>query len=160
MTTRTHPTPPGKHAGTIRRLRKQIEPRMPSGLGAYGVSSIAMPLNRDNVCTPDLVVLPDTWDHNDEWLADPSHAELAVEVISQSEKAKEIAEKNNWYALAGVRHLLVVDPRRGVWTFYTHPGEGRYQGTLHGKFGEDIPLPEPFGFTLDTSCLPLYEETK
>ncbi|UGY93044.1 Uma2 family endonuclease [Streptomyces gobiensis] len=154
------PTPRGKHAGTIRRMRKQLEPRIQAGLATYEVSSIAMPDDPDDYCTPDLVVLPEAWDEDDEWLADPGDVELAVEVISKSEKAREITEKNDWYALAGVRTLLVIDPRHGVWALYTHPREGSYQGSLRGKFGEEVPLPDPFGFTLETSCLPLYSDTR
>lgn len=31
------PTPRGKHVGTIRRLRRQLESRLPSGTAAYEV---------------------------------------------------------------------------------------------------------------------------
>ncbi|MFD3746889.1 hypothetical protein [Nocardia sp. NPDC058633] len=66
------PTPRGKQAGSIRRLRQQLEPSMPEGLAAYEVTSIAMPDDVDDYCTPDLVILPDTWDTDDDWLADRS----------------------------------------------------------------------------------------
>lgn len=49
---------------------------MPAGLAAYEVTSIAMP-GDDDYCTPDLVVVPDAWDTDDEWLADPADVELA-----------------------------------------------------------------------------------
>ncbi|MCZ7413191.1 MULTISPECIES: Uma2 family endonuclease [unclassified Streptomyces] len=151
------PTPRGKHAGVIRRLRKQIEPVLADGLGAYEVSSIAMPDDPDDYCTPDLVILPEEWDEDDDWLADPRDVELAVEVISKSERTKDIAGKGEWYAAAGVRLLLSVDPRRGVWTLHSRPKAGEYQGVLHGEFGDDVPLPEPLGIVLDTGCLPVYD---
>ncbi|WP_225728479.1 MULTISPECIES: Uma2 family endonuclease [unclassified Nocardia] len=152
------PTPRGKHAGTIRRLRSQLEAEIPTGLGAYEVSSISMPDDEDDYCTPDLIVLPDDWEEDDEWLADPAEVELAVEVISKSEKTKQITGKNGWYSVAGVRMLLVIDPRYGNWTLYTHPKDGIYQGKLHGTYGDPIELPSPFGFSLDTGCLPRYGE--
>ncbi|WP_280371585.1 Uma2 family endonuclease [Nocardia wallacei] len=152
------PTPRGKHAGTVRRLRQQLEPRMPEGLAPYEVSSISMPDDDDDYCTPDLVVLPESWDNDDNWLADPADAELAVEVISKSEKAQQITDKNGWYSVAGVRMLLVVDPRYGRWSLYTHPRNGVYHGQLDGAYGEPIDLPEPFGITLDTGCLPRYAD--
>ncbi|WP_309230625.1 Uma2 family endonuclease [Nocardia sp. SYP-A9097] len=150
------PTPRGKHAGTIRRLRQQLESRMPPELAAYEVTSIALPDDEDDYCTPDLVVLPEEWDQDDAWLADPADAELAVEVISKSEKTRQIADKNGWYAVAGVRVLLVVDPRYGRWALHTAPKDGTYHGHFDGTYGDAIPLPSPFGFALDTGCLPLY----
>lgn len=152
------PTPRGKHAGTIRRLRKQIEPRLIPGLAPYEVSSIPMGDDPDDYCTPDLIILPDAWDQDDEWLADPHDVELAVEVISKSEKTRQITDKNSWYAAAEVRTLLVVDPRHGRWTLFTHPRDGEYLGRLDGSYGDELPLPEPFGFSLDTGCLPTYED--
>jgi Uma2 family endonuclease len=151
------PTPRGKHAGTVRRLRRQIEPQLPAGLASYEVSSIAMPDDHDDYCTPDLVVLPESWDVDDDWLTDPGDVELAVEVISKSEKARQITDKNGWYSAAGVRMLLVVDPRSGRWDLYTRPKADAYHGRLDGVYGDPIPLPEPFGFSVDTGCLPRYE---
>ncbi|NNH73526.1 Uma2 family endonuclease [Nocardia uniformis] len=151
------PTPRGKHAGTIRRLRRQLEARMPSGLAPYEVTSVAMPGDDDDYCTPDLVVLPESWDTDDAWLADPADADLAVEVISKSEKAAQITDKNGWYSAAGIRILLVLDPRFATWSLYTHPRNGEYHGQLAGEYGDDVPLPEPFGFSLDTGTLPVYQ---
>ncbi|MFE2727873.1 Uma2 family endonuclease [Kitasatospora sp. NPDC059327] len=150
------PTPRGKHAGTVRRLRIQLDPRLPSGLGAFEVSSILMPDNDEDYVTPDLVVLPTDWEENDDWLADPRDVALAVEVISSSERAGGIAAKAEWYAIAGVAVLLSIDPRKGAWTLYTHPRDGAYQGVLHGKYGEPVPLAAPLPPELRTDELPLY----
>ncbi|MBO2448811.1 Uma2 family endonuclease [Actinomadura barringtoniae] len=152
------PTSRGKQAGTIRRIRLQLEPRLPAGLATYEVSSVALPDDVDDYCTPDLVVLPEDWDEDDAWLANPGDVELALEVISKSERAKEVTDKNDWYAAAGVRTLLAVDPRVGAWSLLTYPREGSYQGVLHGKYGEEIPLPTPFGFALATGDLPRYAD--
>lgn len=152
------PTPRGKHAGTIRRLRHQLESVMPEGLAAYEVTSIAMPGDIDDYCTPDLVVLPDAWDTDDEWLADPADVELAVEVISKSEKAHQITGKNGWYGAAGVRALLVIDPRFGRWALYREPSTGVYPDPVEGDFGAPIVLAAPLSMSLDTACLPLYDQ--
>ncbi|MER7708023.1 Uma2 family endonuclease [Kitasatospora sp. NPDC097605] len=150
------PTPRGKHAGTVRLLRRQLEPALPDLLGAYEVSSIYMPGNEEDYVTPDLVVLPVDWDRDDEWLADPREVAFAMEVISNSEGVRAVATKTDWYATAGVAVLLAVDPREGVWTLYTHPRDNAYQGVLHGKYGEAIPLTAPLPAELQTSGLPLY----
>ncbi|MFJ2668471.1 Uma2 family endonuclease [Nocardia fluminea] len=151
------PTPRGKHAGSIRRLRQQLEVAMPGGLAAYEVTSIAMPDDIDDYCTPDLVVLPDTWDTDDDWLADPLDVELAVEVISKSERAAQINGKNGWYAAAGVRALLVLDPRVGRWALFAGPESGAYSGLIEGVYGDPIVLLAPLAMSLDTACLPLYD---
>ncbi|MER5546302.1 Uma2 family endonuclease [Streptomyces sp. NPDC002589] len=150
------PTPRGKHAGTIRRLRVQIESRLPGGLAPYEMSSVAMPEDPDDYATPDLTVLPVEWDEDDSWLADPGDVALAVEVISQSEKAKDITDKNGWYARAGVAVLLVLDPRTGRWTLHTRPKGGEYCGQVHGEYGEAVELPAPLPSPLDTGVLPRY----
>ncbi|MBF6176536.1 Uma2 family endonuclease [Nocardia blacklockiae] len=150
------PTPRGKHAGTIRRLRQQLEAGMPDGFAAYEVSSISMPHDDDDYCTPDLVVLPEAWEEDDNWLADPRDVALAVEVISKSEKARQISDKNGWYSVAGVPMLLVVDPRFARWSLYTRPKNGVYHGQVDGDYGDVIELAEPFGLSLDSGCLPSY----
>ncbi|SMF86535.1 Putative restriction endonuclease [Streptomyces sp. Amel2xC10] len=150
------PTPRGKRAGTIRRLRVQIEPRLSEALAPYEMSSVAMPEDPDDYATPDLTVLPVEWDEDDSWLADPRDVALAVEVISQSEKAKDITDKNGWYARAGVAVLLVLDPRTGRWTLHTRPKDGEYHGRLDGVYGEAVDLPAPLPSPIDTGVLPLY----
>uniref|UniRef100_A0AAU3GV59 Uma2 family endonuclease n=1 Tax=Streptomyces sp. NBC_01401 TaxID=2903854 RepID=A0AAU3GV59_9ACTN len=150
------PTPRGKHAGTIRRLRLQLDPGLPAGLAAYEVTSVAMLGDLDDYATPDLVVLPEEWDDDDHWLADPVDVELAVEVISQSEKARDIAQKIDWYAVAGVRALLVLDPRHGTWAVHTRPGDGRYEDSRRGKYGEEASLPSRLALTVTTDWFPLY----
>ncbi|WP_232838727.1 Uma2 family endonuclease [Streptomyces geranii] len=99
----TSPTPRGKHAGVVKQLRRQLEAAaLPDGLDVYEVSSIALPDDPDDYATPDLIVLPLEWEEDDDWLADAADAALAVEVISQSEKSRDIRDKADWYAVARV----------------------------------------------------------
>ncbi|MDQ1009878.1 Uma2 family endonuclease [Streptomyces sp. V4I23] len=150
------PTPRGKHAGVIYRLEETIRPRLPKSLVAVEMASIEMPEDPDDYVTPDLTVCPAEFLTSDHWLIDPHDVELAVEVISQSEKARDIRQKSDWYAVAGVRALLVVDPRHGTWALHTSPSNGSYQDTLPGKYGEEIPLPDPLALSVATGELPLY----
>ncbi|MFR0353505.1 Uma2 family endonuclease [Streptomyces sediminimaris] len=151
------PTPGGKHAGVVRRLRRQLEDGvLPEGLDMYEVSSIALPDDPDDYVTPDLVVLPTEWEEDDDWLADPEDTALAVEVISQSEKSREIRDKADWYAVARVPVLLVVDPRKGTWSLHTRPDNGAYQEVVPGKFGESVRLPDPLGVEILTDGFPVY----
>jgi Uma2 family endonuclease len=152
------PTPRGKHARVVLRLEEVIRPVLPKALEAVEVVSIEMPGNADDYVTPDLTVCPADFLDSDDWLLDPRDVELAVEVISKSEKARDISQKADWYAVAGVRVLLVIDPRHGTWALHTGPDGGAYQDVLPGKYGEEIALPGPLGITLATDGLPLYDK--
>ncbi|MFI6282667.1 Uma2 family endonuclease [Streptomyces sp. NPDC050988] len=149
----------GRHVGVVQRLCRQLNMVLPEALGAYQVSSIAVREDPDDYVTPDLIVLPIEWGEDDDWLATPEDAVLAVEVISQSEKSREIRDKADWYAVARVPVLLVVDPRKGTWALHTRPDNGAYQDVLPGKFGESVPLPAPLGFEVATDRFPLYGDS-
>lgn len=123
------------------------------------MSSIALPEDADDYVTPDLVVLPTEWAEDDDWLAAPEDAALAVEVISPSEKSREIRDKADWYAVARVPVLLVVDPRHGIWALHTHPDNGSYRDVLPGKFGESVRLPDPLGIEIGTGGFPVYGDS-
>jgi hypothetical protein len=148
------PTPRGKHGGVVYQLEKMIRPSLPESLVALQMASLDRPDDPDDYVTPDLLVGPADFLESDDWLIDPDEVELAVEVISKSEVSVD------WYAVAGVRLLLVVDPRNGTWALYFHPRDGSYQGVLRGKYGESIPLPSPLELSLDTSRFPIYGEKK
>jgi Uma2 family endonuclease len=152
------PTPRGKHAGGAKRLRRQLESAvvLSEGLDVYEVSSIALPEDPDDRVTPDLIVLPTESEEDDDWLADPGDTVLAAEVISQSEKSRETRDKADWYAVARVPVLLVVDPRKGIWASRTRPDNGAYQDVLPGKFGAALRLPEPLGVEIGTGAFPVY----
>lgn len=115
-----------------------------------------MPEGPDDYATPDLTVLPVEWDEDDSRLADAGDVVLTVEVISQSEKAKDITDKNGWCARAGIANLLVLDPRIGRWILHTRPKDGEYHGRVDGVYGETIDLPHPLPSPIDTGVLPRY----
>ncbi|MET7480942.1 Uma2 family endonuclease [Streptomyces sp. NPDC005648] len=150
------PTPRGKHAKVVHLLEDMVRPKLPAELVAVEMASVEMPDELDDFVTPDLVVCPGAFLDSDDWLLDPRDVEVAVEVISQSEKAREIRDQADWYAVAGVAVLLVVDPRKGTWALHTRPGNGAYQDVLSGKFGESVRLPEPLGIDVDTAGFPVY----
>jgi hypothetical protein len=79
-----------------------------------------------------------------------------VEVVARQEKARESAQKTDWYAVACVPALLVVDPRHGAWMLGSRLRDGRYRETRAGRYGQDVPLPAPLPRSLSTSGLPRY----
>ncbi|MEU6296462.1 Uma2 family endonuclease [Streptomyces erythrochromogenes] len=150
------PNANGKHAGIVIDLRDAMRPGIAAEYEVYENVSVPMLDDPDDYSTPDLTIRPRTFKEEDGWLLDADAVALAVEVISPNERLKGINEKTAWYAAAGVSRLLQVDPRTGAWSLFTRPGEGEYRGVVHGKYGEDVPLPKDLGGDLSTSGLPLY----
>ncbi|MDT0310186.1 Uma2 family endonuclease [Streptomyces sp. DSM 44917] len=150
------PSPSGKHAGIIIDLRDAIRPGLSGLYEAFENVSVPMPDDPDDYATPDLTIGPRTFKDDEGWLLDADAVELAVEVISPTERLKGINEKTAWYAAAGVVRLLQVDPRTGTWSLFGRPGEGEYKSVVHGKYGEEVPLPTELGGDLPTSGLRLY----
>jgi Uma2 family endonuclease len=134
----------------IYQLEELIRSQLPTELVAPEVSSIEMPDDPDDFVTPDLLVCPREFLESDDWLLDPHDIELAVEVISPSEKSRAIRDKADWYAVAGVPVLLVIDPRKGTWALHARPDNGTYQEVLPGKFGESVRLSRPLDIEIAT----------
>lgn len=150
------PSPSGKQIGIVIDLRDTIRPGLSATHEAYENVSIPMPGDPDDYSIPDLTIGPRSFKDEDDWLLDADAVELAVEVISPNERLKGINEKTAWHAAARVARLLQIDPRAGTRSLFTRPGEGEYKAVLHGKYGEDVPLPEELGGGLTTTGPPLY----
>jgi len=58
------------------------------------------------------------------------------------------------YAKAGVPLYLLVDQERAAWTLLGLGDGPGYQVLSAGKFGESVPLPAPFGFSIPTTEWP------
>lgn len=59
------------------------------------------------------------------------------------------------YAKGGVPLYLLVDQERSAWSLHgLVGGKTGYQVLSAGKFGEDMPLPAPFGFSVPTQNWP------
>jgi Uma2 family endonuclease len=58
------------------------------------------------------------------------------------------------YAKAGVPLYLLVDQERTAWTLFGLGDRPGYQVLAAGKFGESVPLPAPFGFSIPTAEWP------
>lgn len=58
------------------------------------------------------------------------------------------------YAKAGVPLYLLVDQERTAWTLFGLDDKPGYQVLAAGKYGESVPLPAPFGFSVPTTEWP------
>lgn len=149
------PTPRLKHALVINALYDQLKPALPEGWVPLQVASVPLPQDPDDYATPDLMVCDLATAESDDWLAEPGTVELAVEVVSASNSAKDTRTMVGWYAEADIPAYLCLDPRNGTWTLYTEPRDGEYQGRLHKRYGDEIVL-DRLKVTLQTDELPLY----
>jgi Uma2 family endonuclease len=104
---------------------------------------------------PDVVVVhPDARTREEERAA----IALVVEVTSPSSPDTVLNDretKPQQYAKAGIPLYLLADQELGSWSLHAlASGWQRYQIAADGKFGEPIPLPEPFGFEIATDDWP------
>ncbi|MEW2633845.1 Uma2 family endonuclease [Streptomyces sp. NPDC048389] len=119
--------------------------------------SVRIPMDPDDFAVPDLAVLVDGVETRERTIRTQDIA-LAVEIVPRQEKSREFGRKSDWYAVAHVRALLVVDPRHGTWALHTAPDGARYRRTRPGTYGEAVPLPEPSALDLVTGALAVYGE--
>lgn len=151
------PTPRVKHAGMVRKMFRQFDQQVSKDLVAEQVVSVNSAKLGEDHTVPDLVVLPADWEDSDEWLVPAEEVELVAEVVSVSNATSDTVDKPKWYAEAGIPLYLLVDPRKGTWRLHSEPTEGVYSVIRDGGFGQEIPLPKPFDFTLRTDDFKVYE---
>ncbi|MCX4748562.1 Uma2 family endonuclease [Kitasatospora sp. NBC_01287] len=86
----------------------------------------------------------------------PAHrVAITVEIVS-TDRDSDYAKKRAWYALSGIPLYLIVDPNEGIWELHSDPRDGGYRVVAHGRFGEDVELPEPFSFAVGTETFKVY----
>jgi len=73
-----------------------------------------------------------------------------VEVTS-SRPELDRETKRRAYAAAGIPLYLLADRKLKTGTLFSDPKGGDYTRTEGASFGEELPLPAPFSFALDTS---------
>lgn len=108
---------------------------------------VEMPLDADDVAVPDLVVRSP---------AAGGRPVLAVEVVPRGEKGSGLAGKAEWYAVAHLPFLLVLDPREAAWSLRSRSGGARFACVRRGAYGEEVDLPAPFGRAVPTAGLPVH----
>ncbi|MET9377180.1 Uma2 family endonuclease [Streptomyces sp. NPDC002992] len=148
------PAPDGDHSEASRVVARQII-RARDDLWLYEERGLAIPAYRAGRARVDGAVAPDGYFRGQPSWADPSGVLLAVEVTSGGEADAEVdrMDKRDAYAQAGLPVYLLIDRHRGEAVVHWEPSGGRYQHEARAVFGAKIPLPEPFGFDLDTSEL-------
>jgi Uma2 family endonuclease len=86
----------------------------------------------------------------------PAHRiAITVEIVSR-DRDSDYAKKQAWYALSGIPLYVIIDPNDGTWELHSDPRGADYRVVAHGEFGEEIELPEPFSFPLETKTFKVY----
>lgn len=83
--------------------------------------------------------------------------DLVVEVVS-TDKDCDYTKKRMWYAMSEIPLYLLVDPNDGSMELCSDPDPHklRYRTSDPFTFGDPVELPDPFGFSLDTTQFKLY----
>ncbi|MEV6735950.1 Uma2 family endonuclease [Streptomyces sp. NPDC051104] len=151
------PPPSKAHNKIASKVIRRLSDVLPDDWGLYPTLGAAVP-SRDSLYIPDLAVAPeDALDGEDDEYIPAGVAELIVEITSKSNANTDRITKAAGYAKARVPLYLLIDgwaPGGPTVTLYGEPKGDVYRVLRAGKFGDVIDLPDPFGFTLDTSDFP------
>lgn len=74
---------------------------------------------------------------------------MVIEVTSTKPQTDRVA-KRRCHARGGVPLYLLVDREDSMVTLFSDPDKDDYRRLLKRVFGDPLPLPEPFAFSLET----------
>ncbi|MEV8014946.1 Uma2 family endonuclease [Streptomyces sp. NPDC086554] len=148
------PAPDGDHSEASRTVARQIISER-ADLWLYEERGLAVPAYRAGRARVDGAVAPHGYFRGQPSWSDPEGVLMVVEVTSGTEGDAEVdrIEKRDAYAQAAMPVYLLIDRHRGEVTVFWEPVGGRYVHESRVAFGAKLPLPDPFGFDLDTSEL-------
>ncbi|MEV7218231.1 Uma2 family endonuclease [Kitasatospora cineracea] len=143
------------HQRNLLIVREQFDAHRPKGLMPSENTDLASP-NVGKLRNPDLTYIPVSVVDLGGNEVPADLAEIAVEIVSVSNPENDLVGKVRDYPLMKIPLYLVVDPREGTVVLFSEPSEGSYRQQWSGKFGDTVPIPEPFGFGLHTTDLVRY----
>ncbi|WP_282694719.1 Uma2 family endonuclease [Streptomyces sp. CC208A] len=148
-------SPSAPHELNLTKIRAQFDRHVPQGAVPVGNIDLVS-ANITKARNPDLTYLPEDALETVSGKIPADLALLAVEVVSPSNPENDWVGKLRDYPVMGVPLYLIVDPRQKTVTLFSRPDATRYHRREDIAFGEQIPIPDPFGFDLDTSVLRPY----
>ncbi|MFD0684683.1 Uma2 family endonuclease [Actinomadura fibrosa] len=87
---------------------------------------------------------------NEKPWTEPDGVAMVVEVTSRRAE-RDRGAKRYCYARGGIPLYLLVDREREEVTLHSKPEDGDYHQLNVMPYGKPLPIPEPFGFDLDTA---------
>ncbi|MGW5868096.1 Uma2 family endonuclease [Streptomyces sp. NPDC055239] len=134
----------------MRRLRKQVEDHVPEGHVAETSPFLFTFPSSGRGFGPDLFVADETAFEADGRHADGAALSLVAELTSVSTKDVDWLDKLDTYGRV-VPVYLVLDMQAEEITAFWDPSPKGYRSRTTVPFGEQLHVPEPFAFELDTS---------
>ncbi|MGC0415292.1 Uma2 family endonuclease [Embleya sp. AB8] len=144
--------PSAIHERNLSVVRRQFEAHAPVGYLPTGNMDLSSP-QVAKLRNPDLTYLPEDALVTTENQVPAELALIAVEIVSPSNPENDWVGKLRDYPLMQIPLYLLVDAARKSVTLFREPEAGRYRMREDADFGEEVHIPEPFGFVLDTSVL-------
>lgn len=152
-----HVTPPpsGDHENNFSKLVRQVIKKSRTEMDVSGCKGLELPHRGpepNNHCIPDAVFAPESlglFKSAGSWMG-PEGVAMVVEVTS-SDAEYDRVKKRLCYAEGGIPLYLLIDRKESTVVLFNDPAKGDYAGCHRYEFGKPVPLPEPFGFELDTS---------
>ncbi len=148
------PPPDGSHALSLTWLVEAFGGAGARKAGLRYVQGIGLwlPTVADDYSIPDFSVVDE--DFRDALVQKNCYApnvfRLVVEVTS-SNWSDDLGPKVECYAEAGIPVYIVVDRKHDEVLLYENPMNGKYDVSQRFKRGQDVPVPESVGVTLDLS---------
>ncbi|MFF7632555.1 Uma2 family endonuclease [Kitasatospora sp. NPDC008050] len=145
------------HQRNLLVVREQLDAHRPAELMPSENTDLASP-NVGKLRNPDLTYIPIAVVESGGNDVPAELAAIAVEVVSPSNPENDLVGKVRDYPLMRIPLYLLIDPREGGLTLYSEPADGVYHQQWNGRFGDTVPIPEPFAFGLTTSALIRYPD--
>ncbi|MER5639780.1 Uma2 family endonuclease [Kitasatospora sp. NPDC002227] len=143
------------HQRNLLVVREQFDAHRPAGLMPSENTDLASP-SVGKLRNPDLTYIPLSAVELGGNEVPAELAAITVEIVSASNPENDLVGKVRDYPLMHIPLYLLIDPRDGRITLFSDPSDGSYHRQWTGKFGDTVPVPEPFGFGLDTAGLIRY----
>ncbi|MBD0671512.1 Uma2 family endonuclease [Streptomyces sp. CBMA156] len=140
------------HQRNLLLVREQFDAHRPADLMPSENTDLASP-NVGKLRNPDLTYIPLSVLEEGGNQVPAEQAAIAVEIVSPSNPENDLVGKVRDYPLMAIPLYLLIDPREGELTLYSEPSGSGYHRQWSGKFGDPVPVPAPFGFTLATDAL-------
>ncbi|WP_380285317.1 Uma2 family endonuclease [Kitasatospora purpeofusca] len=150
-------SPPNVHQLNLALLRGQFERHAPDGCLPSERTRIVSP-DVSKGREPDLTYLPVDVLSGPGNRVPAAEALIVVEIVSPSNPGNDWMDKLHDYAVMRIPLYLIVDPRDRTVTLFSEPDHDRYHTRSDRRFGDEIHIPEPFGFTLGLAALVAYKD--
>lgn len=149
------PPPAGDHEDHFSNIVRQVMRGSATDMDISGHKGLLLRTDdgqANNYLIPDLTFAPHElrlFRGAPSWMEPDGVAMVGEITSSRPERDRQI--KRRCYARAGIPFYLLVDRDAGTVTLYSEPSVDDYKEIFAVSFGKSLPLPEPFGFELETS---------